>query len=248
MSSSNTSKTAHVMNLLSKNRVTASAEPAPAPEAAAPAQETEIPTAKPETAHTAPVAPIISSITADAAVSSQIKDALEAELKAETAPAPTPAPVQEAPAQQSAPVRQTTPVQQTAPVQQAAAPVQEAPVVQEAPPVREAPVEPDMPEPFSREPLQPKGLAYINVMQILVEEKADEYMKMFGICCCDKCRVDVRAYALNHLPPKYVVLSEHERVPRLTVYESRFLSDITAQLIQACKQVMLTPHHSRKDN
>ena len=97
-------------------------------------------------------------------------------------------------------------------------------------------------------PEEEESASYINVMQILVDEKADEYMKMFGICCCDKCRVDVRAYALNHLPPKYVVLSENERVPRLTVYENRFASDITAQLIQACKQVMLRPHHSRPEN
>jgi len=236
MSSSNTSKTAHVMNLLSKNR--GSAAPAPAPETAAapPSQEEAA-----EAVHTAPVAPIISSINADAAVSSQIKDALEAELEA-AAP-------QAAPARQTAPVRQETPVQQTASAQEAAPVRQAAPSVQEAP-VQEVPVRQEDPaqEPFTREPLRTPERSYINVMQILVEEKADEYMKMFGICCCDKCRVDVRAYALNHLPPKYVVMSEHERVPRLTVYESRFASDITAQLLQACKQVMLTPHHSRKDN
>ena len=218
MASNNSSKTAHVMNLLSKNRggaaesPAAEAKPEPAarqaeavPQAAAPLEA--------EPAHAAPVAPIISSITADAAVSSQIKDALEAELK-ETAPVSKP------------------PVQQAAPAQKApAAPVQTAPA-------------PQAPVPEDPEEEKP---AYINVMQILVDEKADEYMKMFGICCCDKCRVDVRAYALNHLPPKYVVLSQNERVPRLTVYESRFASDVTAQLIQACKKVMLTPHHSRSD-
>ena len=134
----------------------------------------------------------------------------------------------------TAPASQAAPQSESAPQ---AAPAQEAPA---------APVREDAPqEPFQEEEEQP---SYINVMQILVEEKADEYMKMFGICCCDKCRVDVRAYALNHLPPKYVVLSENERVPRLTVYENRFASDITAQLIQACKQVMLTPHHSREDS
>ena len=57
---SKTSKTAHVMNLLSKNR---SAEPAPAPQAetaapAAAAQESAAPTA-------APIPPIITSINAD---------------------------------------------------------------------------------------------------------------------------------------------------------------------------------------
>lgn len=222
MASNNSSKTAHVMNLLSKNRGAAAepaaeskAEPAPPAEAAA----------KPAAA---PVAPIISSITADAAVSSQIKDALEAELEAAPQPAARKAEAQAA--QQPAPVRQEPPVQQEAPIQQAAA----APL----------PEEPAAPQELYPEEEKP---AYINVMQILVNEKADEYMKMFGICCCDKCRVDVRAYALNHLPPKYVVLSQNERVPRLTVYESRFSSDITAQLIQACKKVMLTPHHSRPD-
>lgn len=220
MASNNSSKTAHVMNLLSKNRGSAPEPPAePKAEPAAPQAE-PAPQAAPEAepAHAAPVAPIISSITADAAVSSQIKDALEAEL--ETAPT--------APASQAAPQSESAPQ---------AAPAQEAPA---------APVREDAPqEPFQEEEEQP---SYINVMQILVEEKADEYMKMFGICCCDKCRVDVRAYALNHLPPKYVVLSQNERVPRLTVYESRFASDVTSQLIQACKKVMLTPHHSRPEN
>ncbi len=228
MASNNSSKTAHVMNLLSKNR--SAAEPASeskaeaAPQAEPPSQAEPAPQAEPP--RTAPVAPIISSINADAAVSSQIKDALEAELEAAAAPRP-------------APVRQTAP-EAPAPAAPAApeAPGRQSPPVQAAP-VPQAPAAPDQGE---------DKPAYINVMQILVDEKADEYMKMFGICCCDKCRVDVRAYALNHLPPKYVVLSQNERVPRLTVYESRFASDITAKLIQACKKVMLTPHHSRPEN
>ena len=223
MASSNTSKTAHVMNLLSKNRSSAASEPAAEPqaEAAAPAAPQAAPEEPPRSA---PVAPIITSLNADAAVSSQIKDALEAELEA---PAPAAA---QAPAQQPAP-----------------APVQEAAPAPETPPVQAPPMEEELSF-LSRDEVPAEEHGYINVMQILVEEKADEYMKMFGICCCDKCRLDVRALALNHLPPKYVVLSENERVPRLTVYENRFASDITAQLIQACKQVMLTPHHSSEDS
>ena len=131
-------------------------------------------------------------------------------------------------------IQKEVPAPQEAPAPRAAS-AQESP----AAPVQEAPA----PQPVPEE----ENPSYINVMQLLVEEKADEYMKMFGICCCDTCRVDVRAYALNHLPPKYVVLSQNERVPRLTVYESRFASDVTAQLIQACKKVMLTPHHSRPE-
>lgn len=226
MASNNSSKTAHVMNLLSKNRAAAAPAAETPAENAAPQAETAAPA---EPAHAAPVAPIISSITADAAVSSQIKDALEAELTDASASAPAPQAIQAPPA---APA-QTAPAQEAPAVPAQAAPPQEAPAVPEEPP---------------EETAEEEKPSYINVMQILVEEKADEYMKMFGICCCDKCRVDVRAYALNHLPPKYVVLSQNERVPRLTVYESRFASDVTSQLIQACKKVMLTPHHSRPEN
>ena len=82
-------------------------------------------------------------------------------------------------------------------------------------------------------------------MQVLVEEKAPKYVEMFGLCTCKRCMEDVKAITLNHLPPKYVVLEPGDRVPRLTVYEGKFSSDITAQLLQACRLVMERPHHSR---
>lgn len=218
MASNNSSKTAHVMNLLSKNRGAAAEPPAEPKTETPPPAESAAPQPEAPAAPAAPaapqVAPIISSINADAAVSSQIKDALEAELTGAETPAPQP------------PVRQ--------PEAPAAEPVQ--PQAETPPPVQK------------ERSAGSEAASYINVMQLLVDEKADEYMKMFGICCCEQCRVDVRAYALNHLPPKYVVLSENERIPRLTVYENRFSSDVTAQLIQACKKVMLTPHHSRADD
>ena len=82
-------------------------------------------------------------------------------------------------------------------------------------------------------------------MQVLVEEKAPKYTKLFGLCTCGRCMEDVKAYTLNHLPSKYVVIEPGDRIPRLTVYEGRFASDITAQLLQACKVIMAHPHHGR---
>ncbi|MDE6589720.1 MAG: late competence development ComFB family protein [Oscillospiraceae bacterium] len=55
----------------------------------------------------------------------------------------------------------------------------------------------------------------------------------------------MKAFTLNHLPSKYVVLEPGDRIPRLTVYEGKYSSEITAQLLQACKAVMERPHHSR---
>ncbi len=214
MASNNSSKTAHVMNLLSKNRSPEPADTAaPAPDAA-PAQET-------------PQAPILTSINEDAAVSSQIKDALEAELSGEAPPAAEP----DAGTESS-----DGPAEMSAENQVAAA--------------LEAEVNPDAGSEESQASYAARAeeldeSSYVNVMQILVDEKADKYMEMFGLCQCERCKADVRAYALNHLPPKYVFMGRNEMVPRLTVYESKYSSDLVAQLLNACRIVMETPHHAR---
>ncbi len=203
-----TSKTARVMNLLSK-KTDPVAEPAQEP-APAPA-----------------VPPIVTSMAPDAAVSGQIKSALENALEGELGAQQPAAPEQQpVPAPQPEPEPEPQPEPEPAPVQ--AAPVQEPPAE----------------EPAHQFP-EPKNPGYINVMQVLVEEKAPKYVEMFGLCSCKRCMEDVKAFTLNHLPPKYVVLEPNDRVPRLTVYEGKFSSDITAQLLQACKAVHETPHHSR---
>lgn len=201
-----TSKTARVMNLLSKK-----ADPA-TEDAATPAPA-------------APVPPIVASMAPDAAVSGQIRNALEDALESELGgrPAPRPEP-QPSPAQAAAPEPQPAP---------APAPAPQDPYTQDAPEAR------------FREPLIPENPGYINVMQALVEEKAPKYVQMFGLCQCERCMADVKAYTLNHLPSKYVVVERGDLIPRLTVYEGKFVSDITAQLLQACKVVMERPHHSR---
>lgn len=214
---SKTSKTAHVMNLLSKNRGTAA--PAASEPAAAPAEPAAAPAPEPQAAPSAqPIAPIIASINADAAVSSQIKDALEASLNpAEPAVQAPPAP----PAPESAPAAPPPPPA-PAPEPTPAAPAAKAP--------RQEAYEPP---------------AYVNVMEVLVREKAEKYMRASHTCCCDHCIVDVIAYTLNHLPPKYVVMSKGEMIPKLTFYEVQNSSDITTQLMRACEIVSKSPHHGR---
>ena len=187
-----TSKTARVMNLLSKK---------PDPAASEDAAEASVP-------------PIVSSMAPDVAVSNQIKHALQDSLEDALSPA-----------------------------QEEPAPAPQPELAQQAAPVLPEPVAP--PEVRFQEPLHPLNPGYINVMQVLVEEKAPSYAQMFGLCDCERCLEDVKALTLNNLPSKYVVLEPGDRIPRLTVYEGRFASDITAQLLQACKLVMAHPHHGR---
>ena len=204
-----TSKTARVMNLLSKKP-----DPAASPEeAAAPAAQT----------------PIAASIAPDAAVSVQIKNALEDALEGEMVPQQAAAPQQPAP--EPAPVPEPEPAPAVQPQQSPESAPAAQPEAEEATKWDE-----------SHLPVYP---GYMNVMQVLVEEKAPKYVQMFGLCSCERCMEDVKALTLNNLPPKYVVLERGDMIPRLTVYEGKFSSDITAQLLQACKLVMERPHHSR---
>ena len=84
-----------------------------------------------------------------------------------------------------------------------------------------------------------------NVMQVLVEEYADKYIKMFGLCDCDRCVEDVKALTLTNLVPKYVVLKRKEISAMGSVYAGRYSSTVFAQLTRSCKTVMDHPRHKK---
>lgn len=237
---SNSSKTAHVMNLLSRNRATPAESPAEAAPREAAAQPTETavsPSPAPAPVESAPqsvppTSPIIASLSSDHAISSQIKDALASSLEelAESEP------VAETPA---APVVEEVP--QPEPVAETPA----APVVEEVPqpePVAETPAEPVVEEPAAEKPDEEEVIC-ANIMEILVERKAETYMELFGLCCCDRCKMDVQALALTELPAKYVVMGKNELPLRLSLYEGRMNTAITAQILRACKVVLAEPRH-----
>ncbi|MBR3703877.1 MAG: late competence development ComFB family protein [Oscillospiraceae bacterium] len=250
---SSTSKTARVMNLLSKNREE------PAPELETPVEETQTAPESTSAAETAAPAsiepanapasvphsttpPIISSMQADSVISDQVFSALETALGnelGESAPAPAPVVVAES-APAPAPVAAAEPAPAPAPV-----------VAAEPAPV------PD-PEPVSLHDLKPdpalhpptlypvnNATIYVNVMEALVEDKAMKYINMFGLCKCPRCIADVKSLALNRLDPKYVVMHTGEVIPRISLYEGKYAAAVTAQLLSACKIVMEHPRHDR---
>lgn len=201
---SNSSKTAHVMNLLSRNRATPAESPAEAAPREAAAQPTETavsPSPSPAPVESAPqsvppTSPIIASLSSDHAISSQIKDALTSSLEE----------------------------------------------LAESEPVAETPAEPVVEEPAAEKPAEDEVIC-ANIMEILVERKAETYMELFGLCCCDRCKMDVQALALTELPAKYVVMEKNELPLRLSLYEGRMNTAITAQILRACKVVLAEPRH-----
>lgn len=259
---SNSSKTAHVMNLLSRTRANPAAEAAaqekavqpaeaavpPTPTAAAPAPAPAPAESAPQS--TPPTSPIIASLSSDHAISSQIKAALASSLEelagsepvAETPPAPV---VEEVP--QPKPVVETppAPVVEEVPQPKSVAEEPAAPVIEEVPqpePVVETPPAPVAVDSAAEKPDEEEVIC-ANIMEILVERKAETYMELFGLCCCDRCKMDVQALALTELPPKYVVMAKNELPLRLSLYEGRMNTAVTAQILRACKVVLAEPRH-----
>ena len=286
---SNSSKTAHVMNLLSRTRANPAAEaaaqekavqpaeaavpPTPAAAAVPPTPAAAAPAPAPAPAESAPqstppTSPIIASLSSDHAISSQIKDALassleelaESEPVAETPPAPVveevpqPKPVVETPpapvveeVPQPKPVVETPPAPVVEEVPQPKSVTEEpaAPVIEEVPqpePVVETPPAPVAVDSAAEKPDEEEVIC-ANIMEILVERKAETYMELFGLCCCDRCKMDVQALALTELPPKYVVMAKNELPLRLSLYEGRMNTAVTAQILRACKVVLAEPRH-----
>ena len=155
------------------------------------------------------------------ALSRTIRDALAdslAESLGEAAPAPTPKPAAEEPA-----------------------PETEEP----APTPKPAADEPAPETPFApRETRLPDGSVCLNLMELLVDERLERYVRMFGLCTCPRCMADARALALTRLPAKYVVLSGSAATPMTSLYRAKYESMVVAQVIQACKTVMESPRHT----
>ena len=42
-----------------------------------------------------------------------------------------------------------------------------------------------------------------NIMEMLIEEQLDLCIAETGVCSCEQCRADIKALALNHIPPRY---------------------------------------------
>ncbi len=93
------------------------------------------------------------------------------------------------------------------------------------------------------EPAPLEGFSYVNIMQFLVEQKVDKYIKMFGLCNCPRCKLDVMALALSKLPAKYIIIASNEAKPMMSVWEGRYNTAVISQVMWACKTVMDNPYH-----
>jgi competence protein ComFB len=83
-----------------------------------------------------------------------------------------------------------------------------------------------------------------NCMEAFVYEAIENMLDSYpGICTCEQCQKDIAAYALNHLPPKYIRTNIGDIYTRLDLYDKSQYTQIMRAVAQAIEVVSKNPHH-----
>lgn len=85
-----------------------------------------------------------------------------------------------------------------------------------------------------------------NHMEDVVAQLLDNMLPKVDTCSCEICKKDIIAYALNHLPPKYVVTNKGELFYRLSEFTQQFEIDVQIALTEAIKVISKNPRHEIK--
>lgn len=87
------------------------------------------------------------------------------------------------------------------------------------------------------------GLKIKNVMEELVFDRQEGIMKEAGCCTCDKCKLDVAAYVLNRIPPKYVVTEKGELITKSLQFDREFKVKLLILISEGARIVKESPRH-----
>jgi competence protein ComFB len=84
----------------------------------------------------------------------------------------------------------------------------------------------------------------VNYMEEAVKRGLDELLKepaYQSLRLDEKAKLDVMAFALNHLPPKYVVTEKGHLFTRVEELRQQFKTDIVVELSKAIQLVKENP-------
>lgn len=82
-----------------------------------------------------------------------------------------------------------------------------------------------------------------NLSEDFVDMHLDKCIEGSDVCKCERCRADIRAYALNHLPPHYVATDVGEAMVRHEAQTTQGIADIVAAIVAAIRVVSKMPRH-----
>ncbi|RQD67232.1 MAG: competence protein ComFB [Tindallia sp. MSAO_Bac2] len=83
-----------------------------------------------------------------------------------------------------------------------------------------------------------------NHMEIVVDRMLKKFIeKDSDICQCENCILDIKAFALNNLPPQYFVTEKGEVYTKAKDLTIQFEADVVRALIQGIEKVKTHPRH-----
>lgn len=82
-----------------------------------------------------------------------------------------------------------------------------------------------------------------NFMENAVDELIDNVLNTLDVCKCERCRLDIKALALNNLPPRYVVTEKGELYTKTSELMQQFEVDIIKAITMAALYVNKNKHH-----
>lgn len=83
-----------------------------------------------------------------------------------------------------------------------------------------------------------------NYMEDAVHYALEEILaKREKVCKCSRCKLDIMAYALNHLPAKYVVTDRGHTYTRVAEMAQQFNADLVVAISKGLKHVEKNPRH-----
>ena len=87
-------------------------------------------------------------------------------------------------------------------------------------------------------------MLFKNYMEEVVDSTMDEILaRDEDICKCERCLMDIKALALNNLPPKYVVTNKRYVYTKGNELVSQFKAAVAVAVPNAMKIVRKNPRH-----
>lgn len=84
----------------------------------------------------------------------------------------------------------------------------------------------------------------INAMEEIVDQWIFDIVSEFDGCMCEKCLADIKAIALNRLPPKYYVTEEGKIYNKIEELKIQYRVDIISAIAIAAHIVRANPRHT----
>lgn len=83
-----------------------------------------------------------------------------------------------------------------------------------------------------------------NLTEELVDKQLNQLIKDSGVCKCARCKADIRAIALNHLPTNYVATEKGAlHVLADALFSSQSQTNIIIAITQGINAVVQNPRH-----